>query len=758
MGSGDTALRGEYIPFHTLNDDDKSADYSHRTSRSLSRSLKHLIPIVLIYCSLLIFSWTVTCILTHRPLLYHHSTPTWESARQLTCASQTVLGVTDSDATATFSCSQREATKVTLTAAVIAATRRWRLAARVVNSVMAVLTIPFSSFIAARAAIVYGQAAGNKRAFSLRKLLAVADRGWWNPFILARLFSAGGRRRLGSPLLYYSFLVCALGGLNWPLQQLLVSEVTILVESLPSKVMPLVSDADITGLSQVKSIETVGDTRSLINYATQYDSQPNIWRTPDSVCNSSMSWAYSCVSNSNQGGIATQFYPLRGNSSFVSIPVNSVTTGIISDHAFRFNTSVASEEVSEQSYPDSCGGPGSFSASTLANLSGLDASYRVPISADGTMEVKVCALGDSQIFPWNLTRNRQDIAEEAYIHFDSVAMSFLTNGSRIASWTQRIRANTTAGYFMLPNYMNNYQTGPLLETFDLATSFDPENFIVDQEESMDVRALDNSHVLGYGYPDPTPVSSPALGPLLTATKALFGPSTFFANRANSTPTLPNITSLSLDECSEPIPFTYLSNTNTEDTTSWRYATLKPCASDTNSTYFNDLAAWLGQLFANYDNPQTTSVFTQGAFFANKANLGRASTEQAYRRILFKDDGTSVEIFAIQPWAIAFLSTIIGLHLVGLVIMAFYAGLHPTWTESFDAFAMLRIGVQLAERKDVRAQMPLLGNAKTEDTAILDRTDGIIGEDIDAVETENVGRLVMGGQGQVKKGKRYLVFQ
>lgn len=211
MGSGDTALRGKYIPFHTLNDDDKSADYSHRTSRSLSRSLKHLIPIVLIYCSLLIFSWTVMCILTHRPLLYHHSTPTWESARQLTCASQTVLGVTDSDANATFSCSQREATKVTLTAAVIAATRRWRLAARVVNSVMAVLTIPFSSFIAARAAIVYGQAAGNKRAFSLRKLLAVADRGWWNPFILARLFSAGGRRRLGSPLLYYAFLVCALG-------------------------------------------------------------------------------------------------------------------------------------------------------------------------------------------------------------------------------------------------------------------------------------------------------------------------------------------------------------------------------------------------------------------------------------------------------------------------------------------------------------------------------------------------------------------
>ncbi|PYI02326.1 hypothetical protein BO78DRAFT_410745 [Aspergillus sclerotiicarbonarius CBS 121057] len=690
-------------------DDDQPAD-SPRKSRPQPRGLKLLVPIVVIYCFLLLFAWTITCILSHRPLLYHHSTPTWESARELTCASQTTLGVTDSDAAASFSCSQREATKITLSAAVIAATRRWRMTARVINAVMAVATIPFSSFIASRAAVVYAQASGNNRTFNLRKMLAVADRGWWNPFILAQLLSPGGWRRLGSPLLFYAFLICALGSVNWPLQQLFVSEVTTYVESLPSQVMPLLADADITGLSQVQSITTVGDTRASINYATQYDSQPNIWRTPDSVCNSSMSWAYSCERDSVEGGYATYFYDLRGNSTFVSVPVNSATTGIISDHAFRFNTSVVSGEVSEDSYPDTCGGPGSFSASTVANLSDLDASYQIPESANGVMEFKVCALGDSQLFPWNLTRNRQDIAEEAYVYFNSVAMSFLTNGSRTTSWTQRIRANTTAGYFMLPNYMNNYETGPLLERFDLSASHDPENVFVRQEEDMNVLNLNNSHVLGYDYPDPTTVTSPALGPLLTATKALFGPSTFFANRANSTPTLPNITSSSLDACSEPIPFTYLSNTNTGDI-SWRYDTLKPCASDSNSTYFNDLAAWIGQLFANYDYPQTTSVFTQGAFFANKANLGRASTVQAYRRILFKDDGTPVEIFDIRPWAIALLSVIIGLHMVGLMILALYAGYHPTWTETFDAFAMLRIGVQLAERKDMCAQLPLLGHVR-----------------------------------------------
>ncbi|PYH93436.1 hypothetical protein BO71DRAFT_420098 [Aspergillus ellipticus CBS 707.79] len=735
---------------------DEQSPCTQKISRSPPESLGLLASLVTIYCFLLIFSWTVTCILAERPLDWHASTPSWGAASQITCATQTLLGEVDSDATATFSCSQRDPSKTWLNASQLSATKHWRLAARMIASVMAVLTIPFSSFIAARAAVVYAQTADSARAFSLRKMLALADRGWWNPFILMRLLFPGGWRQSGSPLLLYAFAICALGTLNWPLQQLLVSQENIFVASFLAQPTPLLEDADIMGLSQVHSLMTIGDTRASIKYASQYDSQPSIWQTPDSVCNTSMSWAYSCVTTKTKEGSVAEMYPLRGNSSFVSVPANSITTGIMEGHAFRFNTSVTSEEVSEDAFPDTCSGSGSFSTSTVANLSDLDSSYNIPDSAKGVMEFKVCATGDSQQFPWNLTRNRQDIEEAVYIQFNAVAMSFLTNGSHTSTWTQRIRANTSAGYFMLPNYQNNGQAGPLLETFNLSAAHDPENVMISQSEEMNPQDLNSEQVLGYDYPNPTIVTSPALGPLLTATMALFGPSTFFADRANSTPTL-NTTSASVSECSDPVPFSYISETTTNDNTNWRYTPLGSCASPSNTPSFNDLNAWLTQLFANYDYPETDNVFTQAAFFANKANLGRASTVQGYSRILFKDEGTGVDIFRIRPWAIAFISVIIGLHILGLVALTIYAGHHPTWTESFDSLAMLRIGAHIAQRKDLGTALPLLGPVRCDETGMLDHLDGFVGEDPDALDSHDAGRLVLGGRGRWRRGRGYLVF-
>ncbi|PWY92834.1 hypothetical protein BO70DRAFT_357965 [Aspergillus heteromorphus CBS 117.55] len=759
MDSVDDALLRQKHPIETT-EADEGSPCTQEIARPQPRSLKLLASLVTVYSFLLIFSWTVTCILTYRPLDWHSTTPSWGMASQITCASQTLVGGTNSEATTTFSCGQRDAEKIWLDVSQLSATRRWRLAARMIASILAVLTIPFSSFIAARAAVVYAQTADTARAFSLRKMLALADRGWWNPFILMRLVLPGGWRQSGSPLLLYAFAVCALGTLNWPLQQLLVSQETIFVATELAEPTPFLEDADITGLSQVHSVMTVGDTRAAIEYASQYASQPSIWRTPESQCNTSMSWAYSCATQYLKGGTyVSNMYTLRGNSSFVSVPANSITTGIVEDHAFRFNTTVVAEGVPADAFPDTCGGSGSFSTSSVANLSELDSAYDIPDSAKGVMEFRVCAMGDSQQFPWNLTRNRQDIEEEAYIQFNAVAMSFLTNGCHTTSWTQQIRANTTAGYFMLPNYQTNNEAGPLLETFNLSSSHDPENVMISQSEGMNIHDLNNSKVLGYDYPNPTVVASPALGPLLTATIALFGPSTFFANRANSTPTL-TTTSTSVDECSDPVPFSYISETTTHDNTNWRYSPLGSCASPSNTTSFNDLNAWLTQLFANYDYPETSDVFTQAAFFANKANLGRAATVQGYSRILFKDEGTSVDIFHIRPWAIALISVIVGLHVLGLAGLTVYAGYHPTWTESFDSFAMLRIGAQIAARNDAAHRLPLLGHVRSDEMGMLDGLDGFIGEDTDtrAQDVQDAGRLVLGGRGRLRRGRQYLVFR
>jgi hypothetical protein len=96
-------------------------------------------------------------------------------------------------------------------------------------------------------------------------------------------------------------------------------------------------------------------------------------------------------------------------------------------------------------------------------------------------------------------------------------------------------------------------------------------------------------------PNPTIVSSPALGPLLTATIALFGPLTFFSTQANSTPTLPNIASESLDQCSDPVPFSYVTHSYTSDNNPWpwRYKGLGTCASHSQSAYL--MTWWRGSV-------------------------------------------------------------------------------------------------------------------------------------------------------------------
>jgi hypothetical protein len=183
---------------------------------------------------------------------------------------------------------------------------------------------------------------------------------------------------------------------------------------------------------------------------------------------------------------------------------------------------------------------------------------------------------------------------------------------------------------------------------------------------------------------------------------LFGPGSFFATRANATPSLPNITSNSLNHCSDPIPFSYLVYDDSFTTPNRTFST---CASNSPETYFNDLNTWLKVLFA--DPPMTKTVFTQGAFYANQANLVRAAAVNGYSRMLFTLPGWSVRIFKIDTWAIIVISVVTALHILGLWALAVYAGIHHTWTNTLDAFAVLRLGGSLTDEKD----MPRLGRVK-----------------------------------------------
>lgn len=146
--------------------------------------------------------------------------------------------------------------------------------------------------------------------------------------------------------------------------------------------------------------------------------------------------------------------------SFQSIPFYvtafppGFNTGVLREHAIRFNTSVSCETVPRSSYPDVCPGDrpltGEFSNSETRN--------------------RYCVSGDYTAVPWSIDRNRQDIVEELWVD------NYIPYGSRISLLSSFVEspvnnitvhcvANTTRGYFELPNFYNGDTPGTLLEAW-----------------------------------------------------------------------------------------------------------------------------------------------------------------------------------------------------------------------------------------------------------------------------------------------------
>ena len=58
-----------------------------------------------------------------------------------------------------------------------------------------------------------------------------------------------------------------------------------------------------------------------------------------------------------------------------------------------------------------------------------------------------------------------------------------------------------------------------------------------------------------------------------------------------------------------------------------------------------------------------------------------------------------------------ISLILALHILGLFILSAYAGWNRTWTDSLDAFAMLRIGADIAKMQDGNSRLLLFDDIR-----------------------------------------------
>jgi len=142
---------------------------------------KHTLAIwlILIYAFIAILSWTITCVLTYQPI----GVPTYF------------------DQSGNYSRSQYETTD------------NWRKAAGVGQSIVSVISIPVTSAICAKVAAVYCQRISDVKAppLTLRRMLALADKGWSDSATLLDVVRPSTSRRTRSPLLILSAGLVAIG-------------------------------------------------------------------------------------------------------------------------------------------------------------------------------------------------------------------------------------------------------------------------------------------------------------------------------------------------------------------------------------------------------------------------------------------------------------------------------------------------------------------------------------------------------------------
>jgi len=361
------------------------------------------------------------------------------------------------------------------------------------------------------------------------------------------------------------------------------------------------------------------------------------------------------------------------------------------------------DTVAQQAFPTSCLGNASFNASyTNADDSAIKlAKYQsLPFS------VRICAPRNTTS-PWEVTGNRQDIMEEFYLDFQypSLNQSAPTEMDPRTGFTHHCRATTTMGYFELPNDWNNQSAGPLLESYP------------DYDANSDSVTSDS-------------VASP--GPLVASILAIFGKGSFFHTIISARESAESYDALCLQLRQ---PFTGISR---ESGINWDQQ--QPSV-DCQSHYVPGLLVeylytWLIN-FRKLDNVKY--ALDLAMFSSNKAMLNLNKDAD-----VFMSPGMVIQVFHILPIAMIITSVLIALQLFGLIILALYASIHPSWTETLDSFAVLRLGAAMAD------ELPSISPMKAKELGVLDVKEGWVGEFV----KEQSRQLVIGGQGKVRGGRPY----
>jgi hypothetical protein len=233
-------------------------------------------------------------------------------------------------------------------------------------------------------------------------------------------------------------------------------------------------------------------------------------------------------------------------------------------------------------------------------------------------------------------------------------------------------------------------------------------------------------------------------PLLTVAIALFGGNSYIATSLqddddnlsqNETREGPFTTIDQLYQCLELKPLSGLTKRRNNDT----------CASRSNK--YGQITRWLSFFFElglRKDDFRMKETLSTAMYLANYILLTKDMFDVSE---VYYDMGADTKVPVIKKLGVIVVSVLLGVYLLGLGTMAWYAYSTPTWTSTLDSFAMMRLGAAMADR------LPLLLGVDDE-VSVLDETQGWIG---DAAPEAEVGRLELGASTELRNGREYFSY-
>lgn len=376
----------------------------------------------------------------------------------------------------------------------------------------------------------------------------------------------------------------------------------------------------------------------------------------------------------------------------------------------RMNSSSSYTSISQEDFPRDCASlPGAYSV-----------RYHYELRFGDIIDVRVCMPADVSKTPWKQTRNRQDISETMFINI----------GIGLQNINIKYVVNSTLGYFELPNYGNNGIAGPLLADDPFDSCLRPGSSqsqctkLVLRRRSLQIDEGAANHAVGHKQ-----------GPLTMVTAALFSPGSFLEIQLSKNRTQPPAAS----EASEDGPCIF--------------APLAQLMSDNNPwcgtlySYPSEYLTVTSQSWLNYfkiddkiENALHAAVILASQMLFSDGPSGRLDVEY--------DRGIDSVRPKISTTGVIVVSILLGADLFLLLALATYISFSHTWTSSFDAETMMRLGAARA------AELPLqvLSSVKQgKDQSVLERIPGWVG---DARAKDELGVLAVGASDPLKRGRKY----